>query len=1038
MRRWNGRGALAIAGRSGRTRKSFASFRQTRLASSNAKSPKAYISIDERDGPDFQQHQHRYQHQHQYAVFQKTPIPERKPIEVWAALLEGALPPHLRDQNVSPPLLTISATDLAEILLAAQYTKTSDRCGHDLLYYLGFTQGRWSAVVWLIKKLVDRFPIPPHADVDTLNYLALWEQAPPFRTPLSTKSLIKDDGPPRDLTANAEHVASNVEERPLNLRMDTVLNGSHLIKARSLDEMTGPRRDDLAHDALGQIWRTLGAMTQVCAGGDIRPEVLEIIAYLHHREIMPTSIYQYQPRMDKSAIQQPPLLPLLSSRILASLSDAAWRAHEKLMVEEARARQGDGALNRSNVLAAPYRARVDGLFPEVWLELILWSCLHGGWLEQGGFILKSVVQQKDWKPLSWREYEKALSPTGRLDNNDWDAWDYLFKTRGAKSMDPPSDPIPEVRRTISAEVVNAYIDAIAGMPSVKLVPGGFYPVLRLLEFKEFLAKQNLGLTTGSWDALAIRVMDSQAESRVKDTGLLAKIVELSPGLDQGLSSKNMQDLPAYVLDGGLAMQGILNRVLHGRLLNGNLEAALRAFQDMLARTDRDKQTSLASFMEGSNPLLRALHQDEMFTSNVTGIDYPAFNLQIPTTTLAMLLDLVTQSKKYQFGRWLLYSKDADGPVIGKDLYNDPFLIPALVRFAAATQDSSLFSTLRELPNFSIYLVLDAQIDAMRWDAATGIVEHTFEDTTFGKRVLRWTWKMDNLANLARVMLSQVPDAAAGEAASRESLQSAMKLFTTMVNKVSRGSFLAVGASVQTLLTALASVDETWAKFCFDLQRLKGHHDFEMTSLQFNHLLGGVVTAYGSSAGIRLLDLFWPRSVRRSHRASSSPAPYRRDASVRPRIVVPLPGMSHEHKAVVYGGVKPNVQTITIILQKALEELGNPTNDVAKTSPTGTGTQADKIEAETGDGKGEMTPRGMVAWAARQMADLSDVTGRSDVVFNLGRFLDSLGMEELRGALPDIVESVGMHLSRDSVEDDGSHDVASEAEERIDGVEAAAK
>lgn len=964
----------------------------------------------------------------QYAVFQKTPIPESDRIEEWAALIEGALPPHLRNPGISPPLLTLAATDLAEVLLAAQRPNTRTSHGFDLLYHLGFDQGRWNAVVWLIKKLVDRFPMTPHPDTTTLNYLNLWNQVPPFRVPLTAGSRTQLDGDPFDHTAIDAHAAGKHEECPLQIELDDSLYSPDSIKAKSLNELTGSPgvdgvyQQDLSHAALGQIWRTLGAMTQACAGGSIRQEVLEIIAYLHHREIMPTSIYQYQPRMDKSAIQQPPLIPLLSSRILTSLSDAAWRAHEKLMVEEAKIGQPSRDSNAPPAFAAPYRARIDGIFPEVWLELILWSCLHGGWIEQGGRILEKIASRKGWRPLSWREYEKALPPTGQMNSNDWDAWDYLFKTRAPSTMDPPRSSIPEVQQTVSAEVVNAYIDAIAGLPSDRYAPKGssFRPVQKVLQLKKFLAKQELGLTTGSWDALVVRLIESQGEVPEETSMDTGRIVDLSPGLGQGLKSKNTQDLPAYVLDGGLAMQGILNRSLYGMLASGNLERALRVFRDMVMRTDKDKQTSMASFMEGSKPLLRALHGDDMFTSNVTGIDYPAFNLQIPTTTLALLLDLVTQAREYDFGRWLLYSKDADGPVIKSDQYDDSFLIPALVRFATATQDTRLFSTLRSLPNFSVHLVLDAQIDAMRWDAATGIVQHTNEDEPKARKAPKRSWNMNSLANLVRVMLSQVPGASGGEAKSHENLQSAMTLFTTMVDQVEPGDSI-LADKVQTLLSVLASVDESWATFCWNLRRRYGHHDFQMNSGQFNHLLEGVVSAYGSAQGRRLLRLFWPRSVRPSYRSASKDPQNRIELH---RIVVPLPGLSDTHKAVMYGALRPNVRTMVIILRKAISELRDQTADDGAV-PQSSVDLVDEDDAEVVN----MTQRGVVAWAARQMADLSDVYRRSDTVYNLDAALNGLEMEDLRKDVPDIVKGVEADMALRSAGWDDADESGSVAMER---------
>lgn len=69
---------------------------------------------------------------------------------------------------------------------------------------------------------------------------------------------------------------------------------------------------EMKHEALGQIWRGLGLMTIACAGRDIQPEILEMIAFLHHKELMPLSIYGIRPSDDSTAIQQSPMLNILS------------------------------------------------------------------------------------------------------------------------------------------------------------------------------------------------------------------------------------------------------------------------------------------------------------------------------------------------------------------------------------------------------------------------------------------------------------------------------------------------------------------------------------------------------------------------------------------------------------------------------------------------------------------------------------------------------------------------------------------------------
>lgn len=935
-----------------------------------------------------------------YALFDKIERPGDD-IGAWTSLLDGGLPPHLRNWESpdSPP--NLSAADVAEVLLTARRLPLEQGGPLDLLYHLGFEQNRWNAVVWLIKRLVEKFPARHVKSPRLSRTNALWDQVPSLH----------------DFTSDVAKA---------NLSLEASVPRTGVVEAKSLHELTDglhpetmSREEIIRHDALGEIWLTLGSMIKACANdGDIKPEVLETIAYLHHKEVMPLSIYQAEPPADRSAIHQPPLLSMLSSRILTSLSDAAWRAHEKIVIEEAKARGADYAALRPEIPGSVYRTNVAGLRPEVWMELVLWSCLHGGWIAQGADILAPLGEPSSrWATFSWRQYEDIETSGAHGKGNSWNDLEYLFKTRAGRVSDASRGLSLSVKRKVSAEVVNAYIDALITMVNVGVGDRGVdidEVIGRLRDLKRLLhqkGRRSTTLSTGSWDSLVLRLVESRRFGVESDSTLVNALVQLSPGLGQGLESRNTEDLPAYVLDGSMAMQGLLHRALRGQILAGSFEGALEIFSNMQKRADVDKKKSLESFMEGKQPLLRSLTKGDLFTSNLTGIDYPAFEVQIPTTTLGAFLELATDAKAYDFAKWLLYNDDVDGPAIDESCYHDRHIQPSVLRFAAETQDNKLLSKVRELgiERRSFRSLLDSQFNTLRWDSAEYILQHLADSRGI-------TWSTQNLANSIRVMLQQVPGANCGDPESRNNLDRAKAIIAKMCSRRYRynKSEEVIGPiklrRMQNLLTVLSAVNGEWQQFCSAFRQPGPWRSWDLPIKSFNAVLEGVSEAYGSPAARRLLGLFWPHSARRAFDAQSKFIGSRRsrmqvarhrptalESVSRQRISVPIfdAGGSRLPDLVVYGACEPNTDTIMIILRKALEELRSTTQ--LKSS----GEQAEQVAHDSQDEFVDNTPRGMVTWGVRRLFELQSVA--PVIIEHIDQLLSEIGMEDLRELLPAIVE-----------------------------------
>lgn len=973
----------------------------------------------------------------------------------WSALLEQALPPHLRQEGSHSPTSAsserLSARQTAGILLAAQYPRDPSEPGVDLLYDLGQNQDRWRAVVWLVKELAEEFPVR-HGRSPRLAKLAQQWPSDESLATISTKPINFD--PVADRLPK-----SRIEHRTLDDLADGQAEGTSL-------------SEQLEHAALGQVWRSLGLMTQACAGGEIRPEVLEIIAYLHHKEIMPQSIYHYEPNLNSLAIQSPPLLSLLSSRILTSLSDAAWRAHEKLIVEEATAQGGEYAALRPEVPGSVYRVRVAGLRPELWMELILWACLRGGWSFEGNEILQAICADKNpWRPVSWRDHQLKIAESKEgASLLDWQTWEYQFKTRAPNTMDAPEAAEFLVERVISAEVVSAYADALASDMAMGVGLRGVSIrsiIDDLHKLQQFLDLSKLGLSTGSWDALILRIFDHytmiQEEDLQLDGQIIMDLVALSPGIYRRLPfNTKSHGLPGYVLDGNAAMQGMLHKALRIQITTGHFDAAFTVFEALLSRADDDKRNAIMSFMRRRRSLLDSAARKGMFTNNFTGIDYPALDAHIPPMLMGSLLDLAVDAGAFGFVDWLVNSKDIDGPLIPPHLYHNPSIEPGLLRFAAETGDRDLLAqfTQKELRRDSARAFLASQIVAGKWHAVTQILDYLASTQPT-------SWSAADLALLARTIFFLQADLRQGSSTAKADLAVACDLFASLVRGEREGTRPRRRTSreqVTSVLTLLSACDASWAHLCLRTstwQPPKTHH-LALSPATFNLLLEGVVERHGAAAGRRLLGKFWSHAVRdvpgessafRAHRKFRLPAkvPGAMQSVERQRVTVRFPPaegsdgegkMEMEMEMEVYGAVVPNTRSVLIILERALDEwerrgvdlsasssssgeagIGMDPNaagplladsEVEETAPTTPTTTTSKSPDLT-------TPASIIAWSVRRLSELPGVA--ASTIDILDGLLAKRDLAAVRRELLKVVRQEGLRAKwrARSEEDDDDHE-----------------
>jgi hypothetical protein len=781
----------------------------------------------------------------------------------YIARLDVLLPPHLRShEDASESSVSAFKPNALEM---ARFAHDADKHFNSFLAWVAIDRGRWRAAVWIVKLLVEHF----HHESPLSNRLSHTIQK-----------------------WNLKGSLDDVVKSPLYLvprpGEETAMPHIQTSSAPSLHELTDDKPESLTrsevhrHNILGLVWRDIGRLIIACAtdhniaGGEVKPDVLEMIALLHHYELMPESIYTYIPAESPDAIQQPPTLHLLSSRIFTALSDATWRAREMSALEEAK-RKGGGAVGLET-RGSSYRVRVSGIKPEIWLELILWSCLHGGWISDGATLLRAVHRSKaqgQWKPISWRDSLNAITPSGPKDSLDWDGMKFMFDNRSSATMDGVDIAELRVDKTVSSEIVNAYIDALLTMVSTGVGTRGISlnVVTRSVRFlREFLQRANLNLGGGSWDAMMIRLVESGSIDVDRNPYVVQELIGLSPRIGEELLSRRSQVIPAYVLDGSAAILGLLHRALYAEIKDSNLEGALRVFKLLQERVDDDRNQSLSDFFSHKYPFSTAsgTASKGRSISDFSGIDYPSFSTQIPPATLAAFLELVTNNRYFDLGNWMLGidSTDIDGPLIPSSLYPNPLISAAIVHHATATDNTKLLQDITKsgtlqaeegneyaptIPRELLQAFFNTQIELKRWDSAIKILEYMHDTPDFD-------WNIGNAARVAKAMILakhqvSAPSDPLGPLADRaEDIFSSMlqgRYGKTQLEAPNHRSI----ARVNTLCVVLSSVSPHFAARVRAIRPLPKHFNFTLGVTAFNDILEAVAVTQGSKAGRALVDRF---------------------------------------------------------------------------------------------------------------------------------------------------------------------------------------
>jgi hypothetical protein len=656
----------------------------------------------------------------------------------------------------------------------------------DLIQHLGVDSNRWDLVAWMVRVLTERKATdnwqsvsPLHnrpSDGSTLDEFFMQKL---FSVPCVPDSEVAQ----MVKSLNESEEASPSSVRPLSSIYSTGLSSHY----ETLDGL-------LQHTAIGIVLWSLGRLiltarkaAQPAMSDTAMNQVLNILSILHHNDMIPLKTYAFDTSFEQGD-RQTPLLADLYQPMLFSILDAEWNTFQADIPEAAKYESIASApvpnfqfpthdTNPSNLVTACH---------EVWLELLLWVMLRGGWLGDGANLI-GKAQRRDW----------TCQPASSM----------YSEATGKRVWNIPSC-------TLSAELIAGYADAMAFS-----LPEGQWATSGLAEVKEMLKTDNSsGAIT--WDNLVVRALSENShqfrglDANMRNILNLAAPVER---LEQIEDTKKPEDelpsslptepdapLDSELMYGSNYLNGFLHQILWEDLYRGDILAAVETLLSI--KTDQRDSSELQ--FPGSNKL--------------------------PEHILTALVDAVVALDPVTLGPRMLFPPEtaSQASLIDRSDYSKPLLARSLIKYATIVNDDKLLrDILRENrrvdtehhPLVSIAL-MEAQIESQRWSSA----ERTISSLQNSRALRREFWVPVAIANLAKALIKirslqrQVkPDSDESKALNDEILACSQilgRLVDSNVKYADRRQKALVeervfADEIRSLLGLLSSIDDSWLAFC---------------------------------------------------------------------------------------------------------------------------------------------------------------------------------------------------------------------------------
>ena len=664
----------------------------------------------------------------------------RRDVSAWANLVESYLPSHLRlgsshqSDSIEESQGPLPIYSLHLVLSRARaYAKV------DILSYLGVSEGRWDAVIWLVKAMLEQRSRHASAE-DTLNQLpsVLWPTVGQSLDSITDQAISPALGLPQKFPHGRLVWHGDVRDQSPNV--------------------------DIGRKTLGQIWQSLGAM--ILQAADRSPEdptysaimshVFQILAHLHRTEAFPSSIYNYDPAADPTVLRRPPTLHFLSKRIMSILSDLEWGL------------EWDGVIEKYSKLGyhvdkAVLQPKIREFGPELWLDLVLWACVEGFWVTEGAWIVGEMEKRKGkaearWSVISWEEICAVKTP-----EPGWLAMLKLEleKTRinhvaGFEIATGVPFTVDMGTRTISREVVLALVDGLLNITSIG--ESGHHssaPILpsNLTACQNILECGHTELSANFLNAVVCRAIENANDEAPSNLRRLLgwRLRHLN---FKGVSAHASLSAQDNATDHSAPVLGLLHRALHGLAREGNAQGSLGTLITIKNFVDVQRSMYIEDFANELRECLK-LGEDAADTAFGQDNDIHAINPHIPVHTMLALLDVIIQHRFIGLGRWLLHNDDIDGGLMDSELYSDRNMQPVLLRFATATADDQLLTDVLQqldapLSEPTLHALLHCQAILGKWEAVEGLLRHL-------QRTPDMSWKPIDAMAIARAIMQMDHD-----------------------------------------------------------------------------------------------------------------------------------------------------------------------------------------------------------------------------------------------------------------------------------------
>ncbi|KAL4991297.1 hypothetical protein BDW68DRAFT_193175 [Aspergillus falconensis] len=673
----------------------------------------------------------------------KRRVPEwhGKRVKLWVSLLEEFLRRNSKNSgahSTSNWSSGITRKSFAETIDLAHHLDTARTAlNRDLLAHLGYKLNNWSMVYAILNEL--------------LNAAEAVSAASPSR-----RGVLEDRAISLGLSLDQltdEDSFSSQSPRT-----------SRITGLESLDSLTyRPFSRDYYMLLMAEVWKSLGTITLYAvetspAKSKLAMSVVyRILARLHHSGLVSERVYKYTIPDTYQATFRPPGMHILSTHIMDVLSDAAWTVHEAEVAAEAAAAGKDAPF-------LPAKINIKELGHEIWLEFILWCCVEHGHINEGFWLLDRLMGRKSWKFQSWAPLlhdGKALYNT-RIDSevSTWPSPDSTNVTsEPPKRTGPPSLFHGLGKRTISVEIVTALLDNLPNLVHMGMGTGGISAAefLRRIDNLKFAitsattSESKFLSTTKAVNWFTTRVIESGGLVPEADPQTFDNLLKITPHVvppwSNGMCPVDEYTLaalhPSQLYDETSAFIGLMEYNLKYHSSQRFTGSALNMFAFLQAVMDTCKMRRLDDFfssqMEGDTANSPSSHSDS----------YLPIESSIPplsNVTIAHLFDLITVSRAFAFGEWLLLSDDIDGPTVPVSAYGDQALAPSLLRFATATRNEYIGETVVQSLGQPVSLntlraILNYRITMHQWDQVTPILRYIRDN-----RIK--TWAHSNIAVIA--------------------------------------------------------------------------------------------------------------------------------------------------------------------------------------------------------------------------------------------------------------------------------------------------